>query len=307
MPRTLQLPEERETFALTTLDGAHFSLRVHGPGDRPRLVLSHGNGFAIDGYLPFWRHLLCDFELVLFDFRNHGRNPFHGPGGHDWPTFVEDFEQILQSVQARLGAKPTAGIFHSLSAITSLMHAVKFGWRWEALVLFEPPILPPLSHPLRQEARAGETRVAEWAQQRPDRFKDPEELALQWQGKPAFRNWVPGAHHLMAESILRRDPRTGLWGLCCPRALEAKIYRENVHPALWGQLSQLPGPVLIAGGDPTQGTGGITAKIARTIAESFGFAYAAIPNTTHLLMIEEPARCAETAVAFLDRVGFLAA
>ena len=38
-------------------------------------MLSHGNGFAIDGYFNFWSRFLGDFDVVVFDMRSHGRNP----------------------------------------------------------------------------------------------------------------------------------------------------------------------------------------------------------------------------------------
>ena len=39
------------------------TLRRHGNPDGPRLVLSHGNGLAIDLYYPFWSLLAEDFRL----------------------------------------------------------------------------------------------------------------------------------------------------------------------------------------------------------------------------------------------------
>ena len=51
------VPEPRLAFDLTMADGAVIRVRRHGNPDGPRLVLSHGNGFAIDGYLPFWSEL----------------------------------------------------------------------------------------------------------------------------------------------------------------------------------------------------------------------------------------------------------
>jgi hypothetical protein len=42
-------------------------------------------------------------------------------------------------VKMRLGERPTAGLFHSMSAWTAMKHALEIGWRWDALVLFDPP------------------------------------------------------------------------------------------------------------------------------------------------------------------------
>ncbi len=39
---------------------------------RRRLVLSHGNGMAIDLYYPFLSLPTDDFDLIIYDLRNPG-------------------------------------------------------------------------------------------------------------------------------------------------------------------------------------------------------------------------------------------
>jgi pimeloyl-ACP methyl ester carboxylesterase len=279
--------------------GAEINVRVHGTAGKPRLIMSHGNGFAINGYLPLWRHFLSDFELVMFDFRNHGENAFSGTKGHDWSTFVDDFDLVLKAIDQTLERSPAIGLFHSLSAITSLLHDRKYGWPWKALVLFEPPILPPADHPLHKDAREGEQRVVAWALARPNRFKSPDELTRQWEEKGAFRSWVKGAHGLMARSVLHRETESGDYILTCPRELEAKIYAENIHPQLWKELHTIPHQVLVLGSD-TSRNGQAPAKVARALSEEFGFAYVEVAGTTHLLMLEQPEFCARTIRDFLS-------
>ena len=60
------------TFDVALDDGATILVRRHGRADGVRLFFSHGNGFAADAYFPYWQHLLANFDLVVFDFRNHG-------------------------------------------------------------------------------------------------------------------------------------------------------------------------------------------------------------------------------------------
>jgi len=64
---TLIVPTPHETFDLTMADGAPIRIRRHGNPRGPRLVLCHGNGFAIDAYVPFWSLLADRFDLVLYD------------------------------------------------------------------------------------------------------------------------------------------------------------------------------------------------------------------------------------------------
>jgi pimeloyl-ACP methyl ester carboxylesterase len=63
-------------------DGAAIRVRRHGIAGAPRLVLSHGNALAIDGYFSFWGRLLDRYDVIVYDFRNHGHNPPHHPAHH---------------------------------------------------------------------------------------------------------------------------------------------------------------------------------------------------------------------------------
>ena len=129
---TLIVPTPNETFDLTMADGAPIRIRRHGNPRGPRLVLCHGNGFAIDAYVPFWSLLADRFDLVLYDQRNHGQNPRHKPEAHDVPRFVSDMEEIFHAIRNRLGPAPTVGVFHSISGVTSIWHALQYGKRWDA-------------------------------------------------------------------------------------------------------------------------------------------------------------------------------
>src|ERR1700680_3073356 len=101
----IEVPEPLRTIDAVMDDGAVIRIRQHGNPDGPRLALSHGNGLAIDGYLPFWRSLRARYELIVFDFRNYGRNPTHRLDHHNWPTFIRDPEHLFHLVQKEFGAK----------------------------------------------------------------------------------------------------------------------------------------------------------------------------------------------------------
>jgi pimeloyl-ACP methyl ester carboxylesterase len=137
---SLPLPEHVDE--LTMRDGAIIRLRRFGKSGGIRLALSHGNGLAINLYAPFWMPLAERFEIIVFDIRNHGENPLHDPRLHNWTSIIADFEEIFQGIQAHYGMRPTIGVFHSLSAIAALNHALAYGARWRALALFDPAIFP---------------------------------------------------------------------------------------------------------------------------------------------------------------------
>ena len=88
-------------------DGARIVVRRHGnPDARVRVFASDGNGFAIDGYLPFWQFLCPRYDVVVFDMRNHGRNPTSEPLNHDDDHMARDMAEIHTEISGRLGAGP---------------------------------------------------------------------------------------------------------------------------------------------------------------------------------------------------------
>jgi len=71
-------------------DGAVIVVRCHGNPDGPRLVLSHGNELAIDLYYPMWSLLEDEFDLIVFELRNHGWNKPTSLNRHNIPQLIRD-------------------------------------------------------------------------------------------------------------------------------------------------------------------------------------------------------------------------
>ena len=152
---SLEIPTPSLTFEVPLEDGACIKMRRHGNPDGVRLMLTHGNGFAADAYFPYWRHLLQQFDVLVYDFRNHGQNVPVTPANHNYEQLARDLERVVAAVRERLGARKTVGIFHSMSGRTAMKHAIETGWRWDALVLFDPPNVPPPGHPIYPTMEAG--------------------------------------------------------------------------------------------------------------------------------------------------------
>lgn len=298
------VPTPMTTIDLEMDDGAVVRVRQHGNKNGPRVILAHGNGFAIDAYYPFWRHLLERFEVVLYDQRNHGYNPRHDAAHNNISNFVGDMERVFQQVQTSFGRKKTAGIFHSVSAITAIWHALDVSWRWDALVLFDPPLVPSIGHPLHEIARNFQRKMSEWAKDRPERFASPGELSDQLKKSKSLSRWVEGSHELMALSILREDKEAGDWVLCCPPQGESEVYASNSRLDLCPRLGELKGPVKFIASDPDDPNVRSPGLVNRALHEEFGHPYEAVPGTTHLLQIEKPAECASIVIAFLEEAGF---
>jgi pimeloyl-ACP methyl ester carboxylesterase len=304
-----ELPKPHQILDLRMDDGAHIRVRRHGnPQQHVRVLLSHGNGFAIDGYFPFWRLLLDRFDVIVFDFRNHGWNhPVAHPPNHHYIQFASDLEVIHHAVMGLLGPKPTVGAFHSLSARTAIKYAVEGGWLWDALVLFDPPNVPPADHPLHEIMVNFDHRLAAWAQNRLQRFASPSEMADIFRGLRAHQHWIEGAYELMAQAILHRESHTGDWVLTCPGELEASVYLSNIPLQIWPEASDFGGPVKIIAADPTVERPGLPAQICKLLSETNGFDYAYIPDTGHMLQIEKPEATYQVMMSFLASCGLVAA
>jgi pimeloyl-ACP methyl ester carboxylesterase len=284
---SIEVPTPLRCVELVMDDGAIIRLRQHGNPLGPRLALSHGNGLAIDGYYPFWRHLRERYELIVFDFRNHGQNPLHTFEHHNWPQFIRDFERIFECIQQNFGTKRITGVFHSLAAVTAVMHTQRIGKRWDPLVLFDPPFYPPDGHPIRGLQRGNEDDIAARAERRTPSYGDPMELARQFQRR--FPQWQPEAYELMARATLRYDATSGRWVLACPREYEAHVFRSNRETSTWRRMARMPVAVKLICADPA--AGGPPALIGRALADEAGVGYEAIPGTSHFLQIERPQEC----------------
>ena len=57
--------------------------------------MSHGNGLAADFYYPFWSLFLDEFEVVVYDCRNHGWNRTGPQEEHNPRVFAEDLDEAI--------------------------------------------------------------------------------------------------------------------------------------------------------------------------------------------------------------------
>lgn len=297
------LATPNETSSLNMSDGASILLRRYGRPNSIRLILSHGNGLAIDAYFPFWKLLIDEFDVFLFDIRNHGQNPQHQPAFHNWDRIAQDIMEISREIRAQFGNAPTVGIFHSLSAVAALRSMRSFGPHYDALMLCDPPLCPDTSHYLYDEQIARMKEMAHRASSRQIYFDSPEQFANQLACRPAFKRWAPGAHLLFAQATLKRsgDMR---WALRCTRENEAHIFSTNVDATLWQELKRCRIPTIILGADPTLSTTDPTARICWAIHQEIGTEYTYIPETTHFLQIEKPLDCYRVLLSFIERHDF---
>ena len=265
-----------------------------------RLFVSHGNGFAIDGYIDFWSRFLADFEVVAFDMRSHGHNPVAEPANHDYAHMAQDIDAVGRAVRAEFGRKPSAGLFHSMSAQSAVLQTLAGPVHFDALVAFDPPNVPAPGHKVRDAMVGYEHKLARWASGRPTRFADPADLAADFAATRSGRRWAQGASVAMAQAVLCHN--SDGWELVCPREREALMYLQGIDLGLWPCQAEVPVPVALIGADRDCPYPAATALSNRALAQEGGFDYRAIPGTSHLLQLEEPAACADAALAALIRL-----
>lgn len=278
--------EIEEKIEVSIKGGAGLIVRRYANPDKPRLLISHGNGFAIDGYRSFWKLLLDDFEVVTFDQRNHGRNPRGPIETHSVADMADDHLLVQAAVESAFGPRFTAGLFHSVSSIASIKASIVHQAKWDALVLFDPPLIAPEGHELRAKGQRIDEILSEFARNRPEHFDDLSTLVAYYHAQIG-RDWVEGAHLDMARAVTRPDPAGG-FELCCPGEYEAKIYHDNAHFNSYEGLSSLNQPTLIIGADPEYGRPMMPAIVGPVAAAEFGIPHVIIPGTTHMLQNEKP-------------------
>ena len=271
-------------------------VRRYGNPDGPRLLISHGNGLAVDLYRPYWSLLLDDFDLMLFDLRNHGRNPVGDLGRHTIPTLCRDLEAVGQAVDRSFGMRPRAGVFHSVSCLAAAL-SPSLGAAYSALVLFDPPFrLGGVGDRAFESAchqAAARTRI------RAARFRSERDFIDLMNAQPAMERVRPGVAELMARTTLRTAPGGGC-ELRCPPGHEARILSSMPGFARMVDVDSLPLPVKVIGADPKLRHYFLPPCDLRG-ATSVDFEF--LPGTTHLAQLEEPEECARLTVEFLRGTG----
>ena len=292
-----QVPEPIATVHVPTDANTGITLRRHGNPDGPRLVMSHGNGLAIDLYYPFWGLLADEFDLIVHDLRNHGQNAVGPSVGHNVPALARDVDLVLAAIDAHFGNKPKVGVYHSVSALATLL-APSNGSEFSALVLFDPPLRRPgITHDQWDD---GAIRTAALARQRTEHFATRQAFAARVGLSPNFRSVVPGVIELMAETTLRENPDGSGFQLRCPPSYEAQLLEYARLFTITVDLLSYRCPIKVIGADPTLAYSYLPTL---DLGDMIGVDYDFLPEASHFLQLEQPRECVAAMREFLERQG----
>lgn len=290
------VPEPRSVHEVKMDEASSILLRRHGNPDGNRLILSHGNGLAIDFYYPFWSHLTDDFDLIVYDMRNHGWNAVGGLENHSIPTLVSDHDLVLKEIGEQFGQKPQVGVFHSLSCLTPLISESK-GSEYSALVLFDPPLCKP-GRNFRDFEEAA-IRMAKSARRRTHQFKTKSAFTELFGIFPTYKAAVPGTVGLLADTTLRESPDGGGFELRCPREYEAQIIDYASVFGAFIDFAKIRCPVKVLGADPTLPYSYLPSL---NLSDISSVDYDFLPDATHMLQLEQPEECVAIMRQFINSV-----
>ena len=290
------VPDPLSTLTVQVSHETDIIVRRHGNPDGTRLILCHGNGLATDFYYPFWSLLTDEFDVVVYDLRSHGWNPVGPLTGHTFPTFIDDYERILDAIDSSYGPKPQVGVFHSFSSFAPLLSPTQ-GSRLSGLVLFDPPLRKP-GATTNEFDKAAEL-AAKIASQRRWLFETKEDFVARMSKLPTLRGTVPGLVELMAETTLRARPDGSGYELRCPREYEAQI---TTYVRIWAVLldfDSLQCPTKVIGADPTLPYSFLpTLDLSEMATVDYDF----LPDTNHFLQLQQPDECVAALRSFLESI-----
>ena len=292
-----EVPEPLSKVDVRVDDDTVITLRRHGNPEGPRLVLTHGNGLAIDLYYPFWALLAGDFDLIVYDLRNHGWNTVSTIENHNIPTLVSDHDLIMEAIDRNYGKKPKIGVFHSVSGLISLLSPTK-GSGFEARILFDPPLCKPgRSYFDFEEATA---LLVAMTRRRTHRFKTREAFAQVLSFLPNFKRAVPGVYDLFAKTTLRESTGAKGYELCCPPEYEAQMIDYSGIYAVLIDFDTMKCPTKVIGADPTLPYSYLpTLDLSDIMTVDYDF----LPEATHFLQLEQPDQCVEAMREFIEQIS----
>ncbi|MBU2891380.1 alpha/beta fold hydrolase [Celeribacter halophilus] len=285
-------------------DGAKIAFRRWSGPKHKRIVISHGNGLAVDGFAEFGAALAAEFEIVAFDMRNHGMSPQSPHPDDPWPRYIADVPLIYNAISETFGEKETHGAFHSMASACTLIAQSLTPSPWSTLTLFEPPIRPAVQSKAMEDFDQIQASLSARAAKRRRTFPSPAKLAASFERAPSFGG-IPKSsiERLAAGSVFERGTNSEEpWELVLmPEAEALNFIKANDLHLYWDGLSNVKTPVQIITGDRVSHDMPYLIDIADIMAMQFGFPIASVAGTNHFMQLQEPELCAQHIFDFVKK------
>ena len=240
--------------------------------------------------------LADDYDIIADDLRNHGWNSASSMQNHNLPTLVHDHDVIMEAVDAHYGEKPKVGVFHSISALTTLLFA-NLDADFAAGIPFDPPL-----------CKAGRSLQDFEEVAAPGRHDSQPHSQFRDQGiarraavvPPPCQRMKPGVRDLFPQTTLRDAMSGDGYELRCPREYEAQMIEWAGAYAVLVDFDSLLCPTKVIGADTTLPCSYLPTLDLRDV---FTVSYDFLPESTHLLQLEQPGRCAALVREFLQEMA----
>lgn len=222
-------------------------IELAGEAGAPLLHLAPANGFPPKTYLPLMRKLR-GYRAVCLPPRALWGDQTPPTAYRDWKADADDL--LAGFVAHDLGEVVALG--HSLGGVVSMLALLKAPDRFKALIMLDPPMLPPAVLEATRAAWARDTihelPLVRGARRRRQTFASPEDAFDRFRQKPLFADWSDEALGLYVRHGIKRGTDGG-YELVWSAAWEAH-YFSTVYLKIWETLPRLTGspPALIVRG-----------------------------------------------------------
>ena len=259
-------------------------------GDGPPALLAHPTGFHGRAWAPTAERLVAAGRKVWsFDFRGHGDSD-PAPDGYAWSGFTDDALAVVDRLGIA-GDPSLLAVGHSKGGTALLLGALNRPGTYPRIWAYEPIVYPTDRsldpQPDNPMSNAARRRRAGWP--------SPDAAFAAYAAKPPLDALQADALRAYVEGGLR-EQADGTWTLKCAPADEAEVFAMGPANELWGQLSGVDCPVLVACGARTDA---INPKLAEMIVARLPHGRLEIfERLGHFGPMEDPDACRTSMLAF---------
>lgn len=278
-----------------------FSFLDFIPNGAP-MHFAHANGYPPECYAPLLEALAPYFALTALIQRPLWQDA-RPETLHDWLPLTTDLLAFLEERNLR----NVIGVGHSMGGIATLRAAIQQPERFRALILLDPVLFSPNFIRLWNVIRALGLGyrlhpLVPTAQKRRRTFDDLEKLYQSYRRKPVFRYFNDAALRAYINGIVTPNGNGGYQLRYSPE-WETRIYVTGVWRDLdlWRALPNLKIPTFILRGAETDTFLESTARRVQRVNPRIRIL--TLPNTTHLLPLEQPLLIAQHIREFVQEIS----